>query len=248
MSTARRPRMIARWSAALAATGLAVAAVAGCDATPPAGTDAAHQVTVVGSGQVQGVPDTLTVDAGIEFTAPDVKDAMQQLGNRQLDVVNALLDAGISRENIATTQVSVQPQYGGSDSAGGNTITGYRAGHTLRVKVEADGQTASQVLAVITRAGGDATRINGVSYSIDDDSQLVRQARERAFNDAKSRAEQYAELSGQRLGKVISISEVAEGGAPTPAAPAPRTALAAPTPEPGQQTVSFAVTAVWELS
>ncbi|MGH9205370.1 MAG: SIMPL domain-containing protein, partial [Acidimicrobiales bacterium] len=57
------------------------------------------------------------------------------------------------------------------------------------------------------------------------------------------RAEQYARLSGLRLGKVISISETS-GPAPTP----PARAMPTDVPlEPGQQTVNFSVTAVWEL-
>jgi uncharacterized protein YggE len=204
-----------------------------------------RQVTVIGSGEVQGVPDTLTTEAGIEFVAGDVTNAMNQTSERQQAVIDALVDAGVDRKDISTTQVSLQPQYGNAEPGGSANITGYRASNTIRVKVERD--SASQVLAVIVRAGGDATRINGVSYSIEDDSQLVRDARERAFNDAKDRAEQYAHLSGLRLGRVISISEVADGTPPTPVGmPLPR-AMAAPPVEPGQQTVSFSVTAVWEL-
>lgn len=245
MPTARSPRTILRWSTTLALAGLAVAGVSGCDAAPGGG-GAARQVTVIGSGEVQGVPDTLTTDAGIEFVASDVTSAMNQTNERQQAVIDALVDAGVDRKDISTTQVSLQPQYGSAESGGSSPITGYRAGNTIRVKVERE--SASQVLAVIVRAGGDATRINGVSYSIDDDSQLVRDARARAFNDAKDRAEQYAELSGLHLGRVVSISEVA-GGTPPPApVPMSRGAMAAPaTLEPGQQTVSFSVTAVWEL-
>ncbi len=108
--------------------------------------------------------------------------------------------------------------------------------------------TASRLLAVIVGTGGDATRINSVSYSIADDSQLVKDARAHAFQDAKDRAAQYAQLSGLGLGKVISISE-ASGGAGPPTMPAPmRGGMASAVPlEPGQQTVSFSVTAVWEL-
>ncbi len=103
------------------------------------------------------------------------------------------------------------------------------------------------MLAVIVGAGGDATRINSVSYSIADDSQLVKDARARAFQDAKNRAEQYAQLSGLKLGKVISISEASGGASTMPPAP-PRGGTAENVPlEPGQQTVSFSVTAVWEL-
>ncbi len=98
---------------------------------------------------------------------------------------------------------------------------------------------------MIAGTGGDATRINSVRYSIDNDSDLVRDARSRAFDDARDRAEQYAQLSGLQLGTVISIFESPSGGSPAPGA---RTPMAADVPlEPGQQTVGFSVTAVWEL-
>ncbi|MDT7737439.1 MAG: uncharacterized protein QOK09_808, partial [Mycobacterium sp.] len=84
-------------------------------------------------------------------------------------------------------------------------------------------------------------------YSIADDSQLVKDARARAFQDAKDRAEQYAQLSGLGLGKIISISEVSGTTSPAPA-PSVRGGTPSSVPlEPGQQTVSFSVTAVWEL-
>lgn len=239
-----RARKVLRWSTTLALAGFAVA---GCDVAPSTGgAEQPRQVTVIGSGEVQGVPDTLTTEAGIEFVAGDVTNAMNQTSERQQAVIDALVDAGVDRKDISTTQVSLQPQYGSADQGGSATITGYRAGNTIRVKVERD--SASQVLAVIVRAGGDATRINGVSYTIEDDSQLVRDARERAFKDAKDRAEQYAQLSGLRLGRVLSISEVADGTPPPSPVGMPMSrAMAAPPVEPGQQTVSFSVTAVWEL-
>ncbi|MDT5305625.1 MAG: uncharacterized protein QOE48_1295, partial [Mycobacterium sp.] len=180
------------------ALGLAVASSA-CDSTPQRVGDTAHQVTVVGSGHVQGVPDTLTADVGIEFTAPDVTAAMDQTNARQQAVINALTGAGVDRKDISTTEVSLQPQY---DNSGG-TVTGYRADNSIRVKIHPAG-SASRELAVIVGTGGNATRINSVGYSIADDSQLVKDARARAFQDAKDRAEQYAQLSGLGLGKIIS--------------------------------------------
>jgi hypothetical protein len=200
-----------------------------------------RQVTVVGSGHVQGVPDTLTADVGIEFTARDVTAAMDQTNTRQQAVIDALANAGADRNDISTTDVTLQPQY---DTAGA-AITGYRAANAIRVKIHPAG-TASRLLAVVVATGGAATRINSVSYSIADDSQLVKDARARAFQDAKDRAAQYAQLSGLGLGKIISISEASGGAAPT-TAPAPRMMPSAVPLEPGQQTVNFSVTAVWEL-
>jgi uncharacterized protein YggE len=222
------------------AAGVIGAIASACGSAVGPAADSPQQVTVTGTGKVQGVPDTLTVEAGIEFVAPDVTTAMNRTNERQQAVINSLTEAGVGRQDISTTNVSVQPQYGGADGA----IDGYRANNSIQVKIRKLG-SASHVLAVIVSTGGDATRINSVRYSIEDDSQLVKDARARAFNDAKNRAEQYAQLSGLRLGEVMSIWEAS--GAPTPT-PMPRAPMATEVPlEPGEQTVSFSVTVVWEL-
>jgi uncharacterized protein len=227
----------------LTAAALAVVGVSACDSTSGSGATGdvdTRQVTVIGAGQVQGTPDTLTANVSMEFIAPDVTGAMSQSSERQQAVIEALVRSGVDRRDISTTQVSVQPQFG-QDS----TIIGYRASNSIDVKIRRL-DAASQALALIVGTGGDATRINSVNYSIEDDSQLVRDARSRAFEDAKSRAEQYAQLAGLTLGKVLSISE-APGSTPPPPTPMPRAMEAVPL-EPGQQTVGFTVTVIWELT
>jgi uncharacterized protein YggE len=231
----------------LAAAGLAAVGLSACDSSSgPTGTSVneTRQVTVVGAGQVQGTPDTLTVNASIEFAAPDVSGAMNQTSERQQAVIDALVGSGIDRKDISTTQVSLQPQFAGGDST---AIIGYRASNSIDVKIRKL-DTASQALALIVSTGGDATRINSVNYAIEDDSQLVKDTRARAFNDAKDRAQQYAQLSGLDLGKVISITESGGATPPTPL-PSPRGAEMAAVPlEPGQQTVRFSVTVIFELT
>jgi uncharacterized protein len=232
--------------ACFAAAGVAAAALTACDAqpgptlTPDVDT---RQVTVVGAGQVTGSPDTLTIDASMESIAPDATAAMNQTNERQEDVIDALVDMGIDRKDLATTEADLQPQYGPDNAA----ITAYRATNSINVTVR-DLDQASDAIGLIVGTGGNATRINSISYSIEDDSQMVRDARARAFEDAKDRAGQYANLSGLDLGKVMSISE--SGGAlpPQPMA-APRAMMEAAVPlEPGEQTVGFNVTVIWELN
>ena len=233
----------------LCAAGLVIAGLAGCDATSSSGPSITpdadtRQVTVVGSGEVQGTPDTLNANVSIEFTAPDVTSAMNQTSDRQQAVINALVNSGVDRRDISTTNVSLQPQFGGGDNS---TIIGYRASNSIAVKIRKL-DAASQALALIVSTGGDATRINSVNYSIEDDSQLVKDARTRAFDDAKDRAGQYAQLSGMTLGKVISISESAGTTPVPPPTPMPRAAMEAVPLEPGQQSVGFSVTVIWELT
>ncbi|MGC2652784.1 MAG: SIMPL domain-containing protein [Mycobacterium sp.] len=220
-----------------AVAGLTLALVSGCDS---GGDEVPRQVTVVGSGQVQGAPDTLTADVGIEFTATDVTAATNQSNQRQQAVIDAVDNAGVDRKDISTTGLTVQPQYDGT----AGTITGYRAENTIQIKIRKL-DSASHVLAVVVSTGGDATRISSVRYSIEDESQLVKDARARAFQDAENRAEQYARLSELQLGQVVSISEAPSTVPPTATQRAP---MATDIPlEPGRQTVSFSVTVVWEL-
>lgn len=245
MPVAPNASRFVRRSIAAVAAGLTIAAVSACDKhnAPQPGANP-RQVTVVGTGQVQGVPDTLTADVGIEFTAPDVTTAMNQTNDRQQAVINALTAAGIDRKDISTTEVTLAPEYNNPEPSGTAAITAYRATNAIAVKIH-PADAASRLLALIVGTGGDATRIKSVRYSIADDSQLVKDARSRAFNDAKNRAEQYAQLSGLRLGRVLSISE-ATGTTPPPVG-APRAMPSMVPLEPGQQTVNFSVTAVWEL-
>jgi uncharacterized protein YggE len=233
----------------LAAAGLAVAGIAACDKAPASplttGATTPRQVTVVGSGEVKGVPDTLTANVSLEATAPDATAALNQTSSRTQAVIDALVGSGIDRKDIGTSQLSLQQQFGDS-----STPVGYTASNSLTVKIRKI-DTASGALALISTTGGNNTRINSVNFAVEDDSQLVKDARNRAFHDAKDRAEQYAELSGLTLGEVVSISEVGTGSAPPSPPPLPRGAMAdamAVPLEPGQQTVGFSVTVVWELT
>ncbi len=250
MPIAARARLANRLIA-LAAAGILAAGLTACDAKSSSGPSLVptadpntRQVTVVGSGEVQGRPDTLTADVSIEATAPDVTAAMNQTSGKMQDVINALVGSGIDKNDIATTNVTLQPQYGGGDRP---TIIAYQASNSITVTIR-NLDNASQTLGLIGTTGGDATRISSVSYAIDDDSQLVKDARTRAFDDAKDRAEQYAQLAGLTLGDVISISESAGTTPPSPPTPMPRAAMEAVPLEPGQQTISFSVTVIWELT
>lgn len=247
MSMSSRTRKARNTAIAFAAAAITVAASAACDAqsgpTLEPSSDT-RQVTVVGSGEVQGTPDTLTVSASMEFLEADATSAMNQTNQRQQAVIDGLVGLGIDRKDIATTAADLQPQYGADNTA----IAAYRATNSVNVTIR-DLDKASEAIGLVVSTGGNATRINSIAYSIEDDSQLVRDARARAFEDAKDRAAQYAELSELSLGKVISISE--SGGAEPPVplpVQAPRALEAAVPMEPGQQTVGFSVTVIWELT
>ncbi len=224
----------------------AVLGVAACGDDSGDG-DKPRTVTVVGSGKVTGTPDTLRADIGVEATAADVSSALNESSAQVTKVTDAVVAAGVDRKDIQTQQVSLTPRYSTAAPGGTSEITGYQATNTIRVTIR-DLAKASDILAAAATAGGDNTRISNVAFAIDDDSELMTQAREAAFDDARSRAEQYASLAGDSLGKVQTITEETSGQ--TQPVTVQRDAVAAsPVPiEPGEQTLTFSVTVTYALT
>lgn len=60
----------------------------------------------------------------------------------------------------------------------------------------------------VIAAGGDAVQVQGVSFSLEDDSEVVKAARDEAFADARAKAEQFATLSDRPLGEVEAVAEL----------------------------------------
>ena len=205
-------------------------------------------VTVNGSGEVTGVPDTLRADIGVEATGPDVSSALNESSSQVRKVTDAVVEAGVERNDIQTQQVNLSPRYTNPAPGTSGEITGYQATNTIRVTIRDIG-TASDVLAAAATAGGDNTRISNVAFAIDDDSELMKQAREAAFDDARARAEQYASLAGDSLGKVQTITESTSGQQQPTSVQRDSAVAAAPVPiEPGEQTLTFSVTVTYALS
>ena len=148
-----------------------------------------------------------------------------------------------TREGMSSVppQVSMPPAPEGPN--------GYDVFQSLSVKlrnVDDAGATISDAAA----AGGNATRINGVSFEFSNNAALMEDARELAFAAAKEKAEQYAGLAGGSLGRVVSISEGTDGGGGFPYPVAARDAgggKAVPF-YPGSQQVDVTTTVVWELN
>ncbi|GAA4388933.1 SIMPL domain-containing protein [Tsukamurella soli] len=200
------------------------------------GGGSGRQVVTVGVGDAAGTPSALTARLAVQAQAADVSSALTQAGDAARKVIDAVVAAGVTKTDVATSDLQVTPQYASPGIGGGtSTISGYEATESLTVRVQ-DLTKASKVLGDATTAGGDATRVSSVGFDPIDDPKLQASARDRAFADARSRADQYARLAGAKLGEVLSVSEQPSGSATTPKTFAPRAGAAVPV-EPGQQTV-----------
>jgi uncharacterized protein len=146
----------------------------------------------------------------------------------------------VAGEDIQTQEFSVRTRQEPPPGPGGlPQAEGYTVRSVFEVTIR-DLDRAGQLPSAATDAGGEATRIQGMSFGIEDDDAQQRQAREQAFQDARDKAEQYADLVGREL---VSVTEL---GGPT-APPAAAAETAAPPVEPGQLTVRVHVQVTWAL-
>lgn len=208
--------------------------------------DSPREITAVGTGEASGKPDVLTVQLAVQHQAADVTTALNDASASAQKVIESAGANGVDPKDVQTANVRVNPHYGTD-----RQITSYEATQSLTVKVRKL-DTASKLLGDLATAGGDATRISSVGFDIENDSALKATARDKAFAEAKSRAEQYAKLSGGKLGEVRTVSE---GAAVRPITTRQYTpdstpgVAASPVPiEAGEQSLTVTVTVVWKLS
>ena len=212
---------------------------------PTTGDRARDGVLVSGTGFVTGRPDVLTVNLGVEAGGPTVDKALALANQAQSRLRDAFTTGGVSERDLQTSGLSIYPQY----AKDGRRISGYQVSEQLSVKMR-DLARAGALIGQAADAGGDATRISGLSFDIEDDSALLAQARKKAFDDAKAKAELYAQASGRGLGRVVSINESVSAPDARPDAFAHSlAAVAKQVPvEPGEQRLSVTASVEWAFS
>lgn len=172
----------------------------------------AQGITVHGTGLVTLRPDTSTVILGVEALDRSARDAQATVSRQMHSLFSALRAQGIADDDLATQGISLDAQYDYSNQT--QRLTGYLSSQTVLVRVRELAELGPAIDAAI-EAG--ATRVNGISFSVDDPTAARAQARSLAMADARARAETLAEAAGVRVGRPTSIVE----GGPTSAPPVP---------------------------
>jgi uncharacterized protein YggE len=230
-----------------AATAIAFGGLIVAGATPAVASGSTDSVSVSGHGSVKGTPDTLIADMDAHATRSSASDALSAASDVATSVVNALEANGVPASSIQTSGVSVGPTYGRKGH-----IDGYRADESITARMHPL-STASTALGAASQAGGNSLDINDTSLTISNKAAYQAKARAAAFASAKAAAEQYAELAGRQLGRVMHITATTSGPGvvhyPVPVEAVGGSAGSAPSVPitPGTQTIGASVRVVWAL-
>jgi len=208
-----------------------------------------RSIHVSGTGKVSVAPDKADLTLSVEIQAKTAEAARNQAASAMDALIKAVKNEDVADKDIQTRSVSLYPNYS-PDIA--NKIIGYQLTNQVAVCIR-DINKASDIIDSAVKAGGNSTRLQGISFAIDKPESALAEAREKAYANAKIKAEQYAKLAGLSLGSPLHISEVTD----IPATPMPygemRTMKAAmsdgaSTPvQAGEQEVSVTVDVVFGI-
>ena len=163
-------------------------------------------ISVSGTGEVEAPPDTGFFTIGVQVQKATVAEARDGAAAAAEAVTKSLKKNGIDEKDIKTIGLSIQPVYDYSKSGQEPRITGYQVSNSVSVKVRKLDSMSKAVDDGIA-AGGDAVRLQSISFVIEDDKALIEKAREMAVKDARAKAEQLAAAAGTKLGPLQTLSE-----------------------------------------
>jgi uncharacterized protein YggE len=161
---------------------------------------------VSGEGKVTATPDTALLTLGIEAEASTVAEAQQDAAGAMDAVMRALKTEGVADKDIQTQQFSISPVRKWLEKEQREVTTGYRVDNMVLAKIR-DMDKVGTIIDVVAQAGGDMTRINDISFTVDDTMPYYKQARDKAVADAMAKAKQIAGAAGIRLGDLLYVSE-----------------------------------------
>jgi uncharacterized protein len=181
-------------------------------AQTPVPTEPLRTISVSGTGRVTASPDTASVMFGIESRNKALAVAQDDVTANAESLTAMLLENGVAQDDIMTASYDVFPvnEYDRNGNLVG--LDHYQVTMSVSVTVR-DLDKVGMLLDQGVTSG--ATFVGGISFYVEDPGPYMSQAREAAVADARTKADQYAQLSGAIITGVFSIQETS---APMPAA------------------------------
>ncbi|MCX7616050.1 MAG: SIMPL domain-containing protein [Patescibacteria group bacterium] len=213
----------------------------------------ARTLSVSASDKVTVKPDVAFLSFSVVKEGSKIEKIIEE-GNQTVNqAIEFLKSSGIEEKDIKTTEYNLSPVYSSPSKWGEEfipRIVKYSFTQTVSVKVR-DFKKISSILEKLPQLG--INRIGDLSFGIDEPEVFLSQAREKAFQKAKEKAEKIASQNGLKLGRIISLSDYSGNYYPVPmgrggADKLESAALSvAPSIEPGSQEVSVNVSVIYEI-
>jgi len=212
--------------------------------TPQASLVQGTRLDVVATGEVTRVPDIARIHAGVVTQAATASEAIRENAARMASVRAALRRAGVAERDIQTSSINLHPTYRYGENQPPELV-GYQAMNQVQVRFR-DIADSGAILDALVAQG--ANQINGPTLEIDRPEAALDEARTKALEVARERANLYARSLGMQVRRVLSVSESGAVHAPVMRMEMMRDAAQSATQiVPGEQTLAVTLTVSFEL-
>ncbi len=207
-------------------------------------------VSVSAEGKVTVSPDIANISFSVVSEGYDPESVADENNKKMDKAIGFVKSQGIEEKDIKTTQYNLSPRYEYDEDTRETFISGYALTQTVLIKVR-DLAKVAKVLGGLPKLG--INRIESVSFDIDDSEKYLAEARNKAFEKARAKAENMSAQNRVRLGKVINFYEYQSGPFPyyqemkTLGLGGGETAPALPQIQPGTQEVTVQVSVIYEI-
>jgi hypothetical protein len=204
-----------------------------------------RSVTVSASASVQAKPDAARIQSGVVTEAATATAALAANTKAMTNVIDGLKSLGVEAKDIQTTNFNVNPRYNHNRDGGPPEITGYQVTNEVSVMIR-DLAGVGDILDKLISLG--ANQMRGLQFLVTQAETLQDQARTEAMENARRRAELFANAAAAEVGEVIAIREGAGNiDSLRPMFEATRAAAQSAPIESGEQSLSASVTVTWAL-
>lgn len=169
----------------------------------PSASIAEQGLRITETGRAYATPDVAKVTFGVTTEAKDIAKSQKDNSEKLAAIKNELSRFNIEAKDIKTVNYSIHPDYDYFIPRRPH-LKGYRTNHLLEITIRKLEDTDA-VVQTLGTAG--VTEINQVRFTVDDITEVQNEAREQAIAKAKDKAKSLANLTGAKLGKIISIQE-----------------------------------------
>lgn len=157
-------------------------------------------VAVTGIGRIATAPDVMRFTVGVRAVRPSAKEATEAASSAAARVISALKDRGVKGRDMQTRWLSVGRHWNPNQPAS------YEASNSVEVKLR-NLEEAGGSLSAAVEAGGEDAQLYGVDFYLEENSKAMIAVRKAAYESAKAKATEYAEMSSRKLGRVLIVQE-----------------------------------------
>lgn len=165
-------------------------------------------INVSGEGKIKVIPDHALIAVSIETKGTKAQDVKKENDNTMDAILKFIKKSNIAKEDFQTQRVSLNPNFDYVKKK-----YNYVATQSIQIVLK-DLSKYDELMEALVDEG--INKIDNVEFKSSKMKELQSEARKLAIKDAKSKAEDFVSVLGQKVGKAILISDNSQTYNPHP--------------------------------